>query len=216
MTEAPDVVTVGSLDSVARGEGARKSAGKPQWFQIPWWTVVDYLDWLPRVLRPAEFILLSIHADMASWQRGVDEYLDTAIVSAWELTAGDTPGRDFAVALSTRDLLPLARVLEFGARKYPSCAPELAFDKDGRPTPAASGNWTKGMAWSVCFSSAMSHLTKRAAGDLLDEESGESHAAHALCNLLFLKAYQDLFPEGDDRLVGFRPGGVEASRNDHD
>ena len=150
MAESNDVVTVGSLESEARGQGARKSAGKPQWYQIPWWTVVEYLDNLPRILHPDDILILSLHADMAAWQRGQDEYLDGAILTAWELVAVDTPGRAFAKELTTRDLLPVVKVLEFGAKKY------------------APANWVKGMPWSVCFSCVMSLLTKRTAGELID------------------------------------------------
>ncbi len=193
MSVSKDLVAVGSLESEARGQGARKNAGKPQWFQIPWWTVSDFLDELPRVVHPPGILMLQLQADMAAWQRGDDEYLDKAIKTAWELVAADIPGRDFAQPLTTRDLLPVVRVLEFGAKKY------------------AIGNWTKGMPWSVCFSCVISHLTKRATGELLDDESEETHASHILCNLLFLKAYQDIYPEGDDRLPGFRHGGIKKT-----
>lgn len=73
------------------------------------------------------------------------------------------------------DLLPwvaleqVARVLEFGARKY------------------APDNWrkVKGWRWRY-FRAAIGHLAKWKAGEKLDAESGLSHLAHAACCLLFM------------------------------
>ena len=42
------VVTVGDLTSQARGTGARKSAGKPEWYQFPFWAVTPLIHRLAR------------------------------------------------------------------------------------------------------------------------------------------------------------------------
>jgi hypothetical protein len=85
-----------------------------------------------------------------------------------------------------------ARVLKFGASKY------------------RRGNWAKGMSWSVVFDCLLRHMVAWQRGEELDPESGLPHLDHAMCNLLFLSAYRDLYPEGDDRIAEFREGGVDA------
>jgi len=76
----------------------------------------------------------------------------------------------------------VARVLEFGLIKY----------KDW--------NWSKGMLWSECMSCTFRHLYKWFyCLEEYDDESGEHHLDHAICNLLFLKHYTKSYIEGDDR-----------------
>jgi len=184
-------VTVGDLTSTARGSGARKSANKPQWCQFPFWTVVPLVNLFRDVFVPSDndgvrYMAHVLLDDMALWQRGNDQSLDWVAAKVLAILS-HLEGQERA---NLRGLLPVIRVLEFGAKKY------------------AVGNWTRGMAWSVVFTSAMSHLTKVQAGETVDDESGESHFAHFACNVFFLLAYRDIFPEGDDRLPGFRPGGV--------
>lgn len=82
------------------------------------------------------------------------------------------------------------RVLMYGAKKY-------------KP-----GNWLKGQPWTVPYDSAMRHLKDWQRGEDIDPESGEAHLDHALVNLIFLAAYRDIYPEGDNRLTGMRKGGV--------
>jgi hypothetical protein len=187
------VVTVGDLTSQARGTGARKSAGKPEWYQFPFWAVTPLIHRLARrdrIQGVTEYALVvkDLVEDMANWQRGNNDALEEAALGALALLSYEeklgTP--------TLRGLVPVVRVLEFGAKKY------------------AVGNWTRGMQWSVCFNSAMSHLTKLLAGMDKDEESGLSHVAHFACNVFFLLAYRDIYPEGDDRLPGFREGGVKT------
>lgn len=75
-----------------------------------------------------------------------------------------------------------ARVLMFGQRKY------------------KSWNWAKGMAWSECFNCTLRHLFKWwFFKEDFDEETGEHHLDHVLCNILFLKHYTMEYKEGDDR-----------------
>jgi len=79
-----------------------------------------------------------------------------------------------------------SRVLMFGAQKY------------------KKGNWAKGMDWSIPFDCMMRHMIAWHRGEELDPESGLPHLDHALCNLLFLSAYRELYPEGDDRIKEIR------------
>ncbi len=66
----------------------------------------------------------------------------------------------------------LAKVLEFGAKKY---------TRDG---------WKKGMPYSVCMDSCLRHVFALRKGEWLDKESGLPHAAHAMCNLVFILEYR--------------------------
>ena len=74
-----------------------------------------------------------------------------------------------------------ARVWQYGSRKY------------------NAWNWTKGMAWSVPFACAMRHLAAFQRGEELDQESGEHHLDHVMCNIRMLRYYVTEYPEGDDR-----------------
>ena len=57
-------------------------------------------------------------------------------------------------------------------------------------------NWAKGMPWSECFSCTIRHLFK---WWFLDEETGEHHLDHVLCNVMFLRHYVMTYKDGDDR-----------------
>jgi len=75
----------------------------------------------------------------------------------------------------------LARVLDFGARKY------------------AENNWRKGLKLSRLLAASMRHLVAIMRGETYDQETGLQHAAHLMCCAMFLiwtiKHRQDL----DDR-----------------
>ncbi len=61
-------------------------------------------------------------------------------------------------------------------------------------------NWAKGMAWSICVDCLFRHLFKWwFLSEDVDEESGEHHLDHMICNLLMLKHYTLAYKEGDDR-----------------
>jgi len=179
-----DPVTVGDLHSKEIGTGARKSAGKPDWSQFPWWVVDDIEEAFLKV-RPYPWSWVRVRGLLASWQRGTNVSLDDAAAMTLGMI-GTVEGDLHPRKLPLRALESTVRVLEFGAKKY---------DK---------GNWAKGMPWSVCFNSAMSHLTKILVGETTDEESGLPHSAHLMCNLVFLLGYRSRYPEGDDRLPEFR------------
>lgn len=76
---------------------------------------------------------------------------------------------------SRYDLVPwgamesVVRVLTYGARKY------------------EPDNWKHIDSPRARYIAAgLRHLAARARGELIDQESGEPHAAHAVCSLLFL------------------------------
>jgi hypothetical protein len=112
-----DKVSVGDLNSTAKGDAARKSSGKVQWQLIPYPVLVG-----------------------------------------------------------------VARVLEFGILKY------------------AEWNWSKGMPWGECMRCTLSHLFKFwFMGQECDEESGEHHLDHVMCNVMFMRHYTLVYKEGDNR-----------------
>ncbi len=94
----------------------------------------------------------------------------------------DKPRMDL---IDSEALEELARVLDFGARKY------------------AENNWRKGIKLSRLLAASMRHLTAIMRGETYDQETGLQHAAHLMCCAMFLiwtiKHRQDL----DDR---WKPG----------
>lgn len=85
------------------------------------------------------------------------------------------------------DLLPpellteVAKILTFGAEKY------------------SARNWEKGMEWGRVYGAALRHMNKWWAGQDKDDETGESHLAHAACCLAFLIAYENRNIGDDNR-----------------
>lgn len=78
-------------------------------------------------------------------------------------------------------LADVAAVFHLGAEKY------------------SPYNWAGGMPYSRVFNSAQRHLLAFWAGEDNDPESGESHVAHAMANLLFLLTYLKQPGATDDR-----------------
>lgn len=74
-----------------------------------------------------------------------------------------------------------ARVWQHGATKY------------------EKNNWMRGQKWSIPLASAFRHLAKWQAGQDMDDESGESHIAHAIANLHMITLYMRTYKDGDDR-----------------
>lgn len=66
-----------------------------------------------------------------------------------------------------KSLEPMIRVLEKGAEKYDD------------------HNWRKGMPKSVVLECAQRHLAAILDGEDTDSESGQLHAAHVMCNMMF-------------------------------
>ena len=78
-------------------------------------------------------------------------------------------------------LVELSKVLTFGAKKYDA------------------NNWRKGIAWSRLIGATMRHVNSYNSGETYDKETGLSHAAHAMCELMFLLEFEKTHPELDDR-----------------
>lgn len=80
-------------------------------------------------------------------------------------------------------LIQIARVLDFGAKKY------------------AAYNWSKGIKYSRVYAATLRHLFAWWKGDNVDPETGLSHLAHAGCCVLFLLQYELTKRDFDDRPV---------------
>lgn len=78
-------------------------------------------------------------------------------------------------------LIPLVRVLEFGAEKY------------------APHNWKKGLSITECCESLKRHLDSFMEGEDNDPESKLSHIGHIQANALFILWMMENKPEMDDR-----------------
>lgn len=66
----------------------------------------------------------------------------------------------------------VAAILTMGAKKY------------------EARNWEKGIAYGRVFGALMRHLSAWWRGESIDAESGRSHLDHAMCELMFLSAYE--------------------------
>jgi len=91
---------------------------------------------------------------------------------------------DFTYVLSApKSLEGLARVYEFGAKKY------------------ARDNWKRGLSYMTLIASLMRHLLKFISGENLDEESKLPHVSHILWNAQILSEMYYTRKDMDDRKV---------------
>jgi hypothetical protein len=111
--------------------------------------------------------------------------------NAW--VSGNAPGLGFDAGLKfdmgkppmallpTLALTEVAKVLQFGAKKY------------------APSNWRKGMDWSRNVDAALRHIVRFNYGIDRDKESGCLHLAQAVIDLLFVLEYYLTGTGTDDR-----------------
>lgn len=71
-------------------------------------------------------------------------------------------------------LIPMIRVLEYGALKY------------------APDNWKIGLNLNEILESTQRHLAKLMDGEEIDEESGLSHMGHIQCNAMFYNYHKSI------------------------
>ena len=69
--------------------------------------------------------------------------------------------------IPNKPLLEIARVLDFGSRKY------------------SAHNWREGIEQDRLLSAALRHIYANNEGETVDAESGLNHLAHAACCILF-------------------------------
>lgn len=80
--------------------------------------------------------------------------------------------------LPTHLLKSTADVLAYGASKY------------------AAWNWAAAMPVSKLIGCLKRHVAEIERGDDIDEESGQRHVGHAICNLLFLEHQLNMIEQG--------------------
>jgi len=91
------------------------------------------------------------------------------------------PGLKYDTGKLRWDLLPIdcvedvVKILSFGANKY------------------GPNNW-QGVEEDRYYAALMRHLSASRQGELNDEESGLSHLAHAMCNVVFLLWFEKHTP----------------------
>jgi hypothetical protein len=90
-------------------------------------------------------------------------------------------GKPRVELVSATAMIEIAKVLEFGARKY------------------GDHNWRKGMPWSKVLGSTLRHIFAFMSGEDIDSDSGCSHLSCAMCEIMFLVEYQKLNVGVDDR-----------------
>ena len=101
----------------------------------------------------------------------------------WVIPTPKATGDHFDTGKPRMDLLPVgglfavADVMGYGAGKY------------------GARNWQGGIAYSKLVASTLRHLFRRLGGQVLDDESGLPHLAHAAANLLMVL---DTDPRLDD------------------
>lgn len=61
--------------------------------------------------------------------------------------------------------------------------------------------WDKGLEYSMLYSSAQRHLTSYWGGEIFDPETGISHVAHAVYNLLMIMDMEEI-DHHDEKIKG--------------
>ena len=165
----------------------RNNAGKPQ---------LSYLLDMPHALSDLAYFEYPYMVDpvraMCMFAAGKDSALLQALMHCLSLleyglarpsrTLRMSPGA--LIATYPKAFAALARVFEFGAKKY------------------ARGDWKKGRPVLDTLDSAMRHyLLGYMQGEKNDPESGQPHLAHVIWNLMAIMEYLVICPEMDDRIL---------------
>jgi hypothetical protein len=95
--------------------------------------------------------------------------------------------------LSSDALLELAKVMTYGETKY------------------SSHNWRKGFKWSRIMDAALRHLTAYNSGERIDPETGITHLAHSMANLMMLIEFEKHSVGEDDLWLGHKKDTDNAS-----
>jgi hypothetical protein len=125
-----------------------------------------------------------IHGQRIIWNRlkPLEENMEGQVDN---LTGKKHDGGKAPIALiSSTFIYEVAKVLEFGAKKYDPW------------------NWKGGFKWARVASAVLRHIFSWLGGEDKDPETGLSHLAHASCGLMFLVDFEVNKLGEDDRYKG--------------
>ena len=139
---------------------------------------------------PYDMLPLQLITDYLAQFRDSDHPADEIIAHMGRWQAGDDSALDDALT-ATMDVPKLESFAD-AARVF-----QHVTTRPVKPYP--KWNWMKGMPWSVPFGCVTRHALAWRGGEELDPETNLPHLGHIQCNLLMLKLYAKVYPEGDDR-----------------
>ena len=167
---------IGDIESQEKGTAARKNAGKPVWSFMPLQQIAMLMKQLEQNPNYAGEVDLPELTNQLGWFQARGEFKDAFRVLEYSYRYFmHVAGLNFDEASQA-----VIRVWEMGEKKY------------------AKFNWMKGMPWSEIINSYQRHVMKMYNGHQVDEDSGEHHAAHLICNAMMLVHYVEHYPEGND------------------
>ena len=146
--------------------GVKHDGGKPPMHLIAWdavKTAAVHHDGM--IVSMSSFDIAVVVQDrLSDWWHGA--HMHELAAAFWGSLAAAGTGSPW------RGLVEVARVLDFGAKKY------------------APRNWEKGLPHSRTFAAAQRHACARLAGEVADIETGLDHWAHFACELMFSLAFE--------------------------
>lgn len=172
MGEQKDMA-IGNLESQEKGTAARANADKPQWSYMPLQQVVDLMTVLEHSTSPPS--LFHLVQALAKFQQYGTKQAAFAVLEWGTRFLMNATASDFNGAMCH-----VIKVWKLGEEKY------------------ARYNWMKGMPWSEPINSAQRHIMHMYNGEQLDQDSGQHHAAHFVCNAMMMVHYVEYYPEGND------------------
>jgi hypothetical protein len=162
-------MSIGDVNSAARGSGARYNDGKPPMDLIPLTLIADSI----RACGKQGNHYAACLEALGNWQAG------GTVADLWRATRCLSFGQGDATL--DQAWIECAEVFDYGRNKY------------------AAWNWAKGMKWSAPLACAVRHLFAIMRGECVDPESGKPHRGHFMCNVAMLATFTQTYPEGDDR-----------------
>ena len=165
-------MSIGDVNSPARGSGARYNDGKAKLEYVPARVLERFYDWklegqqhfLDDAVCKERCAALDALSGLARFEEGEVEGLYEALA-----------------ALGPKRLEQACEQFHLGAQKY------------------AAWNWAKGMPWSVPGACLKRHALAIFHGESLDRETLVPHLGAIACNLVMLIHFVQHYPEGDDR-----------------
>lgn len=125
----------------------------------------ESLEFIEEMVHICIYIALSLNKDLSN--NVSDIFTTSTNVNTKDKALRYNDGKPKWNLVHFESLLPLVRVLEFGAKKY------------------SPNNWKKPMDTGEILNSMMRHLTALMDGEELDKESKLPHIGHLLCNAMF-------------------------------